>query len=259
VRLLQFDIAVKDSRAKGTEWVFGTFVADGERKDDEPNPWNRIAPLGLMWGNDPPPAGQPAHNHPADPRQNGFAEEVIFWDAVDMLNASGGSVIPKQPGHLGCNSRLNGPADNANSSCMSCHMPASVADSNLATPPIIAQFGGITSECVTADPSSPSTGTDASGSPAKVINGISFTEMDGIYFANTNAGAPVNMTVERASGPVNVLGDEPVYADGRKDWVSLDFSLQLSISLVQWGHWQQHVRDTTQAPKQRVHGDLPER
>ena len=259
VRLLQFDVAVKDSRAKGTEWVFGTFVADGERKADESNPWDRISPLGLMWGNDPPPAGQPAHNHPADPRQNGFAEEVIFWDAVDMLNSSGGDVIAKRPGHLGCNSRLNGPADNANSSCMSCHMTASVADKNLATPPIIAQFGGITSECVTPDPSNPSIGTDAAGSPAKVINGISFAEMDGIYFANTDAGTPVNMTVETASGPVNVLGDEPVYADGRGDWVSLDFSLQLSISLVQWGQWQQHVRDTAQAPTERVHEELPAR
>ena len=54
VRLVQFDIAVKDSRAQGTQWVFGTFVADGERKAGEPNPWNRISPLGLMWGNDTP-------------------------------------------------------------------------------------------------------------------------------------------------------------------------------------------------------------
>ena len=58
VRLVQFDIAVKDSRAQGTQWVFGTFVADGERKAGEPNPWNRISPLGLMWGNDTPPGWQ---------------------------------------------------------------------------------------------------------------------------------------------------------------------------------------------------------
>jgi hypothetical protein len=141
VRLLQFDVAIKDGRARGTQWVFGTFVADGQRRAKGPNPWNRIAPLGLMWGNDPPLTGQVARSHPPDPRKNGFREEVIFWDTVDMLNAAGGEVLPKQPGHLGCNSRLNGPADNANSSCMSCHMTASVPDASLRTPPIIAQFG----------------------------------------------------------------------------------------------------------------------
>jgi hypothetical protein len=44
VRLLQFDIAVKDSRAPGTQWVFGTFVADGQNKAGEPDPWMRISP-----------------------------------------------------------------------------------------------------------------------------------------------------------------------------------------------------------------------
>ena len=243
VRLLQFDIAIKDHRAPGTEWVFGTFVADGQRKAGEANPWNRISPLGLMWGNDSPEKGRLAHDTPPDPRKNGFAEEVIFWDTVDMLNAAGGQVLPKRPGHLGCNSRLNGPADNANSSCMSCHMTASVPDKNLHTPPVIAQFGGITSECVTPSKDDPSKGTDSAGSAAEVMNGITFAEMDGIYFANTNAATPVNMTVETPSGPKNVLGDQPQYADGRKDWIALDFSLQLSISLTQWGQWQADIAD----------------
>ena len=256
VRLLQFDIAVKDSRAQGTEWVFGTFVADGQRKASEPNPWNRITPLGLMWGNDTPPAGKLAHDHPADPKKNGFEEEVIFWDTVDMLNSAGGEVLAKRPGHLGCNDRLNGPADNANSSCMSCHMTASVPDENLNTPPIIAQFGGITPECVTPDSGDPSKGTDASGSPAQVVKGVSFDQMDSIYFANTDAGTPVNMTVQTSSGPVNVLGDEPVYVDGRKDWISLDFSLQLSISLTQWGQWQQHLAAEPDE-SERVHAAEP--
>lgn len=237
---MQFDVAVKDERATGTGWVFGTFVADGERRANEANPWNRIAPLGLMWGNDTPPVDGFAASSPADPRLNGFKSEVIFWDAVDMLNAAGGASVAQQPGHLGCNSRLNGPADNANSACMSCHMTASVPDKNMVTPPIIAQFGGITSECVTPDPNDPSRGVDDAGNAAKVINDITFSEMDAIYFADVPCGSPVTMMASTPSGPVSVLPKGvPTYADGQTSWISLDYSLQLSISLTQWAEWQQ--------------------
>lgn len=242
VHLLQFDVSVKDRRAEGTGWVFGTFVADGQYAAGEKNPWNRIAPLGLMWGNDPPPAGASAISTPSDPRTKGFAQEVIFWDTVDRLNAGGGKVAAKHPGHLGCNARLNGPADNANSSCMSCHMTASVLDGKLKTPPIIAQFGGITSECVLPSTGDPATGTDAAGATAKVVDGITFAEMDALYFANTRAATPFNATVTTAQGPRNVLTG-PQYADGRPTWISLDYSLQLSISLVQWHQWQQHAAE----------------
>jgi hypothetical protein len=241
VALMQFDVAVKDSRAAGTGWVFGTFVADGERKASQSNPWNRISPLGLMWGNDTPPPGGVAANSPPAPRTGGFKSAVIFWDTVDMLNASGGSVLAQRPGHLGCNSRLNGPADNASSSCMSCHMTASVPDSALRTPPIIAQFGGITPECVTPNAKNPNVGVDAGGVEAKVINGVTFSQIDAIYFDNVAAGAPVNMSTRGPGAPVPVLGKGvPSYAGGPAGWISLDYSLQLSISLVQWGEWQQH-------------------
>lgn len=49
VYLLQFDIAVRDSRSP-VGWAYGTFVADGQFKAKEKNPWDRISPLGLMWG-----------------------------------------------------------------------------------------------------------------------------------------------------------------------------------------------------------------
>lgn len=241
VHLLQFDVAVKDSRAPGTGWVFGTFVADGPHNASQSNPWNRISALGLMWGNDTPPHGGHAISFPEDPRKNGFAQEVIFWDVVDRLNEVGGDSIPQQPGHLGCNARLNGPADNANSSCMSCHMTASVRDDNLATPPIIAQFGGITSECVLPDEKDPTKGKDASGANATIQNGITFSEMDGVYFANTPCGNSVNMMAQTPEGPKNVLEGQPVYASGSDTWLSLDYSLQLSISLVQWTEWQQDL------------------
>jgi len=250
VRLMQFDVAVKDARAAGTGWVFGTFVADGERRAAEPNPWNRIAPLGLMWGNDGPKVGELAAGTPHDPRTNGFTSEVIFWDTVDMLNAAGGATVAMRPGHLGCNSRLNGPADNASSSCMSCHMTASVPDDKGMTPPIMAQFGGITFECVTPDASDPTKGTDAGGGAAKVIHDVGFAQMDALFFANVPCGTPVSMTAQTAAGPVNVLGDGvPTYAAGHQGWISLDYSLQLSISLVQWGQWQQVASASKQAKR----------
>jgi hypothetical protein len=258
LRLLQFDIAIKDRRAPDTGWVYGTFVADGQYAAGEKNPWNRIAPLGMMWGNDPPPSGAYAISTPANTRANGFAEEVIFWDTVDRLNVGGGSILAKRPGHLGCNNRLNGPADNANSSCMSCHGTASVLDRNESTPPIIAQFGGITSQCVQPNAADPTTGIDAGGSPAKVINGISFAEMDSIFFANTQAGVPFNAIANTPSGPVNVLGTAPQYADGRTKWISLDYSLQTSISLVQWGEWQDHLAQR-KADEREFNAVLPAR
>ena len=52
VRLLQIDVAIKDSRASATGgWVFGTFVYDGSAPGR--TPWERMIPVGVMWGNDP--------------------------------------------------------------------------------------------------------------------------------------------------------------------------------------------------------------
>jgi hypothetical protein len=260
VRLLQFDIAVKDSRAKGTAWVFGTFVADGQRKAKEKNPWNRIAPLGLMWGNDTPPFGQHAASYPPNPRVNGFKEQVIFWDTVDTLNAFGGDVIAQRLGHLGCNSRLNGPADNANSSCMSCHMTASVPDQNLATPPIVAQFGGITSQCVTPTAGNPSHGMDASGAATQVIAGIRFAQSDHVYFGNVMAGQPFSLIVDTLDGPQNLMGPGvPTYEGGGTSWVPVDFSLQMSQALTQWGQWQQHQQQVSQQAARMFLSRLPAR
>ncbi|SDT97616.1 hypothetical protein [Halopseudomonas salegens] len=262
VTLLQFDIAVKDSRAEGTQWVFGTFVADGQRKAEEQNPWKRISPLGLMWGNSTPPADVLASSYPDNPRENGFKDMVIFWDTVDMLNADGGANAFAHPGHLGCNSRLDGPADKAYSSCMSCHGTASVADQNNNVPPIAAQFGGLTSECALQD--SAGNWIDASGAPAqerKVGDTIiSYPQIDSIYFASTPAAEPYNTTVQTENGPVNILPGQPDYADSsRTRWISLDYSLQTSISIVQWQQWQQHAKDPEPAHKDVHEATLPRR
>lgn len=261
VLLLQFDIAVKDSRARGTEWVYGTFVADGQRKADEPEPWNRISALGLMWGNDTPPDGGHAQTYPRDPRQNGFMEEVIFWDVVDMLNEVGGSSIPQRPGHLGCNGRLNGPADNANSSCMSCHGTASVPDAADHVPPIMTQFqSSLTNECVLPSDDDPTQGLDASGIMGFVLDSVSFSEVDRLYFGNTPAATPFDVTAQTAGGPVNILAPWPQYEDTlRKKWISLDYSLQLSISLVQWLEWLENQNQAEVFTPTIFDADLPGR
>ncbi|QOC22405.1 hypothetical protein IC757_15560 [Wenzhouxiangella sp. AB-CW3] len=262
VTLLQFDFAIKDSRAPDTAWVFGTFVADGQRKADKDNPWNRISPLGVMWGNSTPPEGQLASGYPDDPRKNGFEDMVIFWDTVDMLNADGGPNQYAHPGHLGCNSRLNGPADKAFSSCMSCHGTASVADENINVPPIAAQFGGLTSECALQDDDG--NWIDASGAQAhqrKVSDvTITYPQIDAIYFANTPAAEPFNTTVQTDSGSINLLPGQPDYGDNnRSSWISLDYSLQASISIVQWKQWQQHKEDPQPARLNIHHAEPPRR
>lgn len=52
VRLLQIDVAVKDSRADAAGgWVFGTFQYDSSVT--AASPWRRVTPVALIWGDDP--------------------------------------------------------------------------------------------------------------------------------------------------------------------------------------------------------------
>lgn len=257
VKLMQFDISIRDSRAKETGWVYGTFVADGRRKAKVRDAWRRMSLLGLMWGNDTPPPGKLAYNYPLDPRKNGFKEEVIFWDTVDELNSFGGTGTMQRMGHLGSNQRLNGPADNANGSCMSCHGTASVPDSNLDTPPIMAQFS---KSPMTPQSASPFIGTltkgmDRSGSSASVQNDVPFSSVDAVYFANVMAGASFDMNATTAGGgKVNLMGKgAPAYANpAQTTWISLDYSLQLSQSLNQWMQWQAHQKAAAAPASRKV-------
>ncbi len=224
VTLLQFDVATRDKRATNG-WVFGTFVADGQAKAAEKNPWDRISLLGLIWGDDTPPMGHLASVFPVDPKKNGFTQSVIEWDVVDRLNKSGGSTVNMQPGHLGCNSRLNGPADNVNSSCMSCHGTASVPDSANFTPPLLSQFGtNLTPQC--AAPNAPASGQR---------NNVTYAQMDSIYFAQTKCASPFQ---DKVNGVCIYGPNIPNYADHRSQWISTDFSLQMAGALVEWNEWQ---------------------
>jgi len=100
VRLLQIDVAVRDSRADSTTgWVFGTFAYDGTAAGA--TPWDRMRPVGVTWGNDPtltPASG------------GGPQESVILNRTFD------GATL-----RLGWAGRLNGPVDSPDSACLSCH------------------------------------------------------------------------------------------------------------------------------------------
>lgn len=101
VQLLQVDVAVRDSRADSTTgWVFGTFVYDGSAAGA--TPWQRLVPVGVMWGNDP---------------------QITSPTATATTQLTQTFINPNigPPQHLGRAKRLNGPVDNPRSSCLSCH------------------------------------------------------------------------------------------------------------------------------------------
>jgi hypothetical protein len=97
LRLLQVDIAVKDERAADTTgWVFGTLVYGGGPGGRTGSGWTNIAPIGVMWGNDPAYSG------------TGPLSQTWLNPSVHMP-------------HVGFQGRLNGPVDYPSSSCLSCH------------------------------------------------------------------------------------------------------------------------------------------
>lgn len=102
--LLQLDIAVRDPRAdEFTGWVFGTFVYDGTLPGDDP--WAKLRPVGLMWGND-------FALSDTDAAKGEKPKESI------VLNKFGFSR------DFGRGGRMNGPVDNKVSACLSCHATA---------------------------------------------------------------------------------------------------------------------------------------
>lgn len=97
VRLWQMDIAVKDADATPSGWIFGTFAY---QKKWAGTGWEKMAPVGLMWGDDPQ----------VTPDAGTISESMISPQAPEYAS-----------NHLGWAGRLNGPVDNPASSCLSCH------------------------------------------------------------------------------------------------------------------------------------------
>ena len=119
----QFDIIVKDTKsAPATGWVFTTLVYDKDARGSDF--WDKMVPLGAMWGNDPQINSANSPNEPL----------TQTW------------INPSAPAYskmtLGWGGRLSGPNDGAvndavidgsipvvapnlpSSSCMSCHSVA---------------------------------------------------------------------------------------------------------------------------------------
>lgn len=118
VRLLQVDIAVRDDRAISAGWVFGTFHYDNAIAD--PNPWKRLRPLALLWGNDPTltPTTFAAGARTTEGWVNPDSPIVMY-----RSNPPAGIMAPAAMGWAG---RGNGPVDNPVSSCLSCHSAAQI-------------------------------------------------------------------------------------------------------------------------------------
>lgn len=109
VRLLQLDIAVRDERANNTTgWVFGTFIYNNAASGR--TPWDRMMPVGLMWGNDPGIT-------PKMVKEGIKLKETWLNPEVNLA-------------HYGWADRLNGPVDNPISSCLSCHATAQIPSSS---------------------------------------------------------------------------------------------------------------------------------
>lgn len=105
LRLLQVDIAVKDTRSLETGWVFGTFVWKGPPKGDQL--FDNLVPVSLQWGNDP-----------GIYDGNSIKQS---WVNDDLRGITYGWAKRPSMGFMG---RANGPADNVRSSCLSCHSAA---------------------------------------------------------------------------------------------------------------------------------------
>ena len=101
LRLIQVDLAARETRASyKTGWVFGSFRYDGTIAGNDP--WAKLVPMGLMWGNDPQ-LSDAAADAGEKPRQS-----VVFDAGVGF----------------GRGGRMNGIVDERASACSSCHMAA---------------------------------------------------------------------------------------------------------------------------------------
>jgi hypothetical protein len=102
VYLLQLDIAVRDNNATETGWVFGTFVY----RNDAPGEtvFDRMVPVSLQWGNDPKKS----------------PDEVLEETRINP-DLAGKNFGWKERPWFGWHGRANGPIDNKESSCLSCH------------------------------------------------------------------------------------------------------------------------------------------
>lgn len=189
VRLLQVDVAVRDDRSAQTGWVFGTFVYD-KAMTSEPSPWRRLRGVGLQWGNDPDVKG------PADVAL--LDESWIASGIPPVLEHQAPPGATPRP--FGREGRLNGPVDNPDSACVSCHSTAQVVLG--ATPATAFRGAGLF--------------------PANACTAA----QDMTWFRNVMAGTPFGVMTSNGTGcdmASPSVGTPPLH--------SMDYSLQLHEAL----------------------------
>jgi hypothetical protein len=123
LRVLQFDVIVKDTVASPqTGWVFITWVYD--RAAPGKRPWDRLVPLGAMWGNDPEYARDPKGTDPSgrlqetwiNPKAPAYAIKTLGWGG----RLSGPIDVSLRHGVVLTNGEILDKGVHA-SSCLSCH------------------------------------------------------------------------------------------------------------------------------------------
>jgi len=132
--VIQMDLMVRDRRAPST-WIFATYVYNGQANPGATGAakWKNLIPVGIQWGNDPDVTAPDAEsdvfarkgmkpNNTLDKTANATRIVAEIKQTTINPNTTGPAALPGT--HLGWNGRLNGPADNLQSSCMSCHSSA---------------------------------------------------------------------------------------------------------------------------------------
>lgn len=123
VSFFQMDIIVKDSQtAPATGWVYSTFVYD---KDAQGSAWDKMVPLGAMWGNDPEvlsplqPPFPPLKETVINPDAPAYSKETLGWGGR-LSGPNDGAVVP-----VAYDVKTRKRYTNlAVSSCLSCHSTA---------------------------------------------------------------------------------------------------------------------------------------
>ena len=123
VSFFQMDIIVKDSKtAPKTGWVYSTFVYDMSVSGSM---WDKMVPLGAMWGNDPgvnspiAPPYPPLYETVINPAAPAYSKETLGWGG--RLSGPNDGAVAQQAVNISTGENYQ---NLALSSCMSCHSPA---------------------------------------------------------------------------------------------------------------------------------------
>ncbi|HEY8917921.1 MAG TPA: hypothetical protein VIM87_15860 [Chitinophaga sp.] len=123
VSFFQMDVIVKDSKtAPKTGWVYSTFVYDKDRKGST---WEKMVPLGAMWGNDPGVNSPLAPPYPKlsetviNPLAPAYSKETLGWGG--RLSGPNDGAVAQEAYDVSTGKKYT---NLALSSCMSCHSPA---------------------------------------------------------------------------------------------------------------------------------------